>query len=87
MRRLALVLTLACINAYALPGTPPAVQREEVGQRLSENIPPMPAAMLERLGRYQNTRGASCEPPANCPPSPQRLTTFASQTDHGRQRS
>jgi dipeptidyl aminopeptidase/acylaminoacyl peptidase len=59
MRRLALVLTLACINAYALPGTPPAVQREEVGQRLSENIPPMPAAMLERLGRYQNTRGAS----------------------------
>ena len=59
MRRLALVLTLACINAYALPGTPPAVQREEVGQRLSENIPPLPAAMLERLGRYQNTRGAS----------------------------
>jgi hypothetical protein len=58
MRRLALVLTLACINACALPGTPPAVQREEVGNAPARTSRQMPAAMLERLGRYQNTRGA-----------------------------
>ena len=33
--------------------------REEVGTRISENIPPIPAALMEQLNRYQNTRGAS----------------------------
>ena len=37
----------------------PAVQREEVGNRISENIPAPSAELLERLNRYQNTRGAS----------------------------
>ncbi|MFZ2753830.1 MAG: S9 family peptidase [Lysobacteraceae bacterium] len=32
--------------------------REEVGNRISENIPAIPAELIERLNRYQNTRGA-----------------------------
>jgi dipeptidyl aminopeptidase/acylaminoacyl peptidase len=35
------------------------VLREEVGNRISENIPPIPAELVEQLNRYQNTRGAS----------------------------
>ncbi|QNP42115.1 S9 family peptidase [Lysobacter terrestris] len=35
------------------------VVREEVGNRVSENIPAIPAELLERLNRYQNTRGAN----------------------------
>ena len=34
------------------------VKREEVGNRISENIPPIPAELLDQLNRYQNTRGA-----------------------------
>jgi dipeptidyl aminopeptidase/acylaminoacyl peptidase len=36
----------------------PEVKREEVGTRISENIPPIPPELIERLNRYQNTRGA-----------------------------
>ena len=32
--------------------------REEVGSRISENIPAIPPELIERLNRYQNTRGA-----------------------------
>jgi dipeptidyl aminopeptidase/acylaminoacyl peptidase len=48
----------------ALPGvaqsatTPAEAKREVVGNRTSENIPEIPAALLEQLNRYQNTRGA-----------------------------
>ncbi|MCB1578392.1 MAG: PD40 domain-containing protein, partial [Xanthomonadales bacterium] len=35
------------------------VVREEVGNRISENIPPIPEALAEKLSRYQNTRGAA----------------------------
>lgn len=35
------------------------VVREEVGNRISENIPPIPAKLTEQLSRYQNTRGAA----------------------------
>ena len=52
--------------ALALPIATPAfaaealvVDREEVGNRISENIPPIPEALAEKLNRYQNTRGAS----------------------------
>ncbi|GAB3755713.1 S9 family peptidase [Lysobacter olei] len=57
LRRLAplTALTLACASVLAAP---PAVQREEVGTRVSENIPAIPPALVERLNRYQNTRGA-----------------------------
>ncbi|HEY1138690.1 MAG TPA: S9 family peptidase [Lysobacter sp.] len=34
------------------------VKREEVGNRTSENIPPIPVELLDQLNRYQNTRGA-----------------------------
>lgn len=55
------VLTFACAQAFsAEPAStrPAAVQREEVGNRVSENIPAIPAELLEKLSRYQNTRGA-----------------------------
>ncbi|HZH44501.1 MAG TPA: alpha/beta fold hydrolase [Lysobacter sp.] len=51
---LALALTLPPLAAAQT-----VVQREEVGNRISENIPPIPAELIERLNRYQNTRGAS----------------------------
>ena len=53
----AAVLTIACALP-ALAQAPAAVQREEVGTRVSENIPAIPAELIERLNRYQNTRGA-----------------------------
>jgi len=63
MRLRALPITLALLAtlpAFALtPVAPPAVQREEVGNRISENIPAPPAELLEQLNRYQNTRGAN----------------------------
>ncbi len=35
------------------------VKREQVGARISENIPAIPAQLSERLQQYQSTRGAS----------------------------
>ena len=35
-----------------------AVRREEIGSRISENVPEIPPGLIERLNRYQNTRGA-----------------------------
>jgi dipeptidyl aminopeptidase/acylaminoacyl peptidase len=52
----ALVLA-AATSAAANP--PPEVVREEVGNRIAENLPAVPADLVERLRRYQNTRGAS----------------------------
>ncbi|WP_196778743.1 S9 family peptidase [Cognatilysobacter tabacisoli] len=51
----ALFVALACSAAFAQA---PAVQRETVGNRTSENIPALPPALVEQLNRYQNTRGA-----------------------------
>ncbi len=34
------------------------VKREEQGNRISENIPAIPQDLIDRLNRYQNTRGA-----------------------------
>ena len=51
----ALPVALACSAAFAQA---PAVQRETVGNRTSENIPALPPALVEQLNRYQNTRGA-----------------------------
>ena len=50
------LLALSCSPAFA--ADPAAVKREEVGNRVSENIPAIPAALLDKLNRYQNTRGA-----------------------------
>ncbi|MGH8077262.1 MAG: S9 family peptidase [Lysobacter sp.] len=55
------VLALACAApAFAqAPATSPPVKREEVGNRISENVPAIPPALIEQLNRYQNTRGAT----------------------------
>ncbi len=58
---LAILLALAIAMpafAQAPQGAPNAVNREQVGNRISENIPAIPQALLDRLNRYQNTRGA-----------------------------
>lgn len=57
-------LPLGLALAFALPAfaqQPSAakdVVREEVGNRISENIPAIPVELRDRLNRYQNTRGA-----------------------------
>ena len=52
----ALGLALACsLPALAQTG---AVERKQVGNRVTENVPEIPADLVERLNRYQNTRGA-----------------------------
>ena len=50
---------LAALPAFAqTTAKPTEVKREVVGNRTSENIPAIPAELLEQLNRYQNTRGA-----------------------------
>ncbi|MBS3960041.1 MAG: S9 family peptidase [Xanthomonadaceae bacterium] len=56
---LALALLLPATALAAATATTPPVQREVVGNRISENIPAPPPELLERLNRYQSTRGAS----------------------------
>jgi hypothetical protein len=58
MRIFPSLLSLAlCAPVFA--AEPPAVVREDVGNRISENVPAVPAERVERLNRYQTTRGAS----------------------------
>jgi dipeptidyl aminopeptidase/acylaminoacyl peptidase len=48
------------LSTLLLAGSPvAAVDRVEVGNRVSENIPAIPAELLEQLNRYQNTRSAA----------------------------
>ena len=49
------------LSALLLAHAPAAadVQRTEVGNRISENIPAIPPELLEQLNRYQNTRSAT----------------------------
>lgn len=49
-------MTFGLSLLLALPAM--AVERVEVGARISENVPDVPAELIERLDRYQNTRGA-----------------------------
>ena len=54
------VLLAATLPAFAASEARHAdVKRDVVGNRSSENIPEIPAALVEQLNRYQNTRGAS----------------------------
>ncbi|QDH68866.1 S9 family peptidase [Marilutibacter alkalisoli] len=53
------VLSLAWAATSAQTRPAPEVTREEQGNRISENIPAIPAALIEQLNRYQNTRGAN----------------------------
>ena len=48
---------LALLPLQAAAADP--VQRQVAGNRTTENVPEVPADLLERLDRYQNTRGAS----------------------------
>src|SRR5688572_7163510 len=59
--RLALPLAAAILlSSLSLHAAAPAeVVREEAGNRISENIPAIPPALLEQLNRYQNTRAAA----------------------------
>ncbi|MDQ3160293.1 MAG: hypothetical protein M3Q51_04625, partial [Pseudomonadota bacterium] len=52
------VLLAALLAALPALAQMPETKREVVGNRTSENIPQIPAALLEQLNRYQNTRGA-----------------------------
>ena len=61
IRWVCLIWALSGAVSYAEPIAPasPPVQREVVGTRVSENIPVVPEELIERLARYQNTRGAT----------------------------
>src|SRR5688500_2931019 len=59
MRLPVLSILLAASCAAPALAQAPAVQRVEAGNRTSENIPEIPRALIDRLNRYQNTRGAS----------------------------
>ena len=62
LRRHTLVAALfgfACtLPALAQTAPGAGVAREEAGNRISENIPAIPQDLIDRLNRYQNTRGA-----------------------------
>ena len=53
----ALALALACALPAFAQDAP--VERKQAGNRVTENVPEIPAELVERLNRYQNTRGAS----------------------------
>jgi dipeptidyl aminopeptidase/acylaminoacyl peptidase len=55
---LALLLPLA-LHHQATAQQANKVERVESGNRISENLPAIPAELLEKLNQYQNTRGAS----------------------------
>ena len=60
LRHVLTVTALAAACAWpAFAQSPAPVQREETGNRVSENIPAIPPELVERLNRYQNTRSAS----------------------------
>lgn len=49
---------LPALLLFAVATAAPAVERVEVGNRMTENVPELPADLVERLERYQNTRSA-----------------------------
>jgi len=58
MRLITMMLGAALLAPPVLADTA-TVERIESGNRISENLPEVPAELVERLNRYQNTRGAS----------------------------
>ncbi len=59
MHRVLCALAFAAAATSAFAVEPAAVERIESGNRISENLPAIPADLIERLNQYQNTRGAS----------------------------
>ncbi|GAB3512089.1 prolyl oligopeptidase family serine peptidase [Pseudoxanthomonas daejeonensis] len=53
------VLLSAILPAHALAADGGKVDRQTTGNRTTENVPTVPAELMERLNRYQNTRAAS----------------------------
>jgi len=57
------VLAFAFAALIILPAAQAPAQelaaRQQVGNRVTENVPEIPTELIERLNRYQNTRGAS----------------------------
>lgn len=49
----------ALVASTATLAQTPTVERKVEGNRTSENVPEIPRELLDRLARYQNTRGAS----------------------------
>ncbi len=50
---------IACTQLVFAQNAPDTnIVREELGNRISENIPAIPQDLIDRLSRYQNTRGA-----------------------------
>ncbi|MFY8134187.1 MAG: hypothetical protein ACOVKS_04245, partial [Aquimonas sp.] len=56
-RSLHCVALVSLSLAFALPAA--AAERIEVGNRVTEGVPELPADLIERLDRYQNTRPAN----------------------------
>ncbi|MBE5314446.1 MAG: S9 family peptidase [Xanthomonadales bacterium] len=56
-RSLRCVALVSLSLAFTLPAA--AAERIEVGNRVTEGVPELPADLIERLDRYQNTRPAS----------------------------
>ena len=54
MRTTLLALTLLAAVAPSIH----AAERIDVGNRISENLPEIPAELIDSLNQYQNTRGA-----------------------------
>ncbi|WP_266168350.1 S9 family peptidase [Dyella subtropica] len=54
-----LLLFSPTVLASSSVGPPPVIQRVEVGNRITEGVPDLPKALIERMQRYQNTRAAS----------------------------
>ena len=55
---LGLVSVLCLATVPFAEAAPEPVRSEAVGQRVTENVPAIPPALLERLSHYQNTRQA-----------------------------
>jgi dipeptidyl aminopeptidase/acylaminoacyl peptidase len=59
MRMLLLVIAVAATGLAPGYAQDTSVERKVVGNRTTENVPEIPADLVERLNRYQNTRGAN----------------------------
>jgi dipeptidyl aminopeptidase/acylaminoacyl peptidase len=57
--RHALLLGLSLTSLAAIAAEPGAPVRVEAGNRITENVPAIPAALTDELQRYANTRGAA----------------------------
>lgn len=55
----ALLIVMAASCSFTAVAADAVVQRQEVGNQVTESVPAIPSGLSERMGRYQNTRGAT----------------------------